>query len=173
MACRGGACPLPGYNRGMTKDLSSFLTTPEGGPEPTVFDRILSGELPCHKVYEDDQVLAFLDVGPLAPGHTLVIPKERARFLHELSMQSAAAIGRVLPMIARAVCEVSGATAYNLLQNNGSGAHQAVFHVHFHVIPKIGDHGLGIGWQPGSLDDETGEDLSQRIAEAIAAGSHR
>ena len=86
----------------MNDDASGFLTAPEGGPEPTIFDRILSGELPCHKVYEDDHVLAFLDIAPLAPGHTLVIPKERARYLHELSADSSSAIGRVLPAIARA-----------------------------------------------------------------------
>lgn len=155
----------------MSEDRNSFLTTPEGGPESTVFDRILSGDLPCHKVYEDEQVLAFLDAGPLAPGHTLVIPRERARYLHELSMESSSAVGRVLPTIARAVCEVTGASAYNVLQNNGASAHQAVFHVHFHVIPKIGDRGLGIGWQPGSLDDGEGADLARRIAAAIGSGS--
>lgn len=155
----------------MSEDLSSFLTTPEGGPEPTVFDRILSGELPCHKVYEDDRVLAFLDLGPLAPGHTLVIPKQRARYLHELTEEAAAAVGQALPAIARAVCEVTGATAYNLLQNNGASAHQAVFHVHFHIIPKVGNRGLGIGWQPGSLDDREGADLAQRIAAEIGSGS--
>ena len=150
------------------EDLSSFLMVPDGGPDPTVFDRILSGELPCHKVHEDQAVLAFLDVSPLSVGHTLVIPKERARFLHELSAESAAAIGRVLPSIARAVCEVTGATAYNLLQNNGASAHQAVFHVHFHIIPKLDDRGLGIGWRPGQLSD--GEGLSQRIAAVLQDG---
>ena len=134
---------------------------------PTVFDKILNGELPCHRVYEDEHVLAFLDVGPLSPGHTLVIPKERAAFLHELSDEQAAAIGRVLPRIARAVLEATGATDYNVLQNNGASAHQAVFHVHFHIIPKTGDEGLGIGWTPLSLED--GEGLSERLCAALGA----
>jgi len=136
---------------------------------PTIFDRILSGEIPCWRVYEDEHVLAFLDVGPLAPGHTLVIPKERAAQLHELSDESAAAIGRVLPRICRAVIEATGATAYNVLQNNGSGAHQAVFHVHFHVIPKPGaERGLGIRWPASKLDATEAEALQSRIAEALA-----
>lgn len=138
--------------------------------EVTIFDRILSGEIPCHKLYEDEQVLAFLDVFPLSPGHCLVIPKERCSHLHQLSDDSAAAIGRVLPRLARAVMAVTGAEAYNLLQNNGSAAHQAVFHVHFHIIPKLGERGLGIGWQPGKLGDEDAEHLKRGIRAELGAG---
>lgn len=127
----------------------------------TIFDKILDGRIPCHRVHEDEHTLAFLDIAPLAPGHTLVIPKQRAAYLHELSDESAAAIGRVLPRIARAVMAASGADAYNLLQNNGAGAHQAVFHVHFHIIPKLGGRGLGIEWMPGRL---TNEDAAKLLA---------
>lgn len=128
-------------------------------PEKTIFDRILAGEIPCHRVYEDEHVLAFLDLNPLTRGHTLVIPKERAAYLHELSDEAAAAIGRVLPRLARAVMKAAGTDQYNVLQNNGSAAHQAVFHVHFHIIPHIGDEGLGIGWRPGSLSSEQADEL--------------
>ena len=121
--------------------------------QPTIFDKILSGEIPSYKVYEDDHVLAFLDIGPLSDGHTLVIPKERKAQLHQLSDESAAAIGRVLPRLCRAVMRATGATAYNILQNNGSEAHQVVMHVHFHIIPKLGSEGLGIGWHAGKLAD--------------------
>lgn len=131
--------------------------------EPTIFDKILAGEIPCHRVYEDDQVLAFLDIGPLSPGHTLVIPKERAAELHQLSDEAAAAIGRVLPRIARAILAATGATAYNVLQNNGSAAHQEVMHVHFHIIPKTASGGLGIGWPAGSLSGERGAELAGKI----------
>ena len=70
--------------------------------EPTIFDRILDGEIPCHRVYEDEHVLAFLDIGPLAPGHTLVIPKERRAQLHELSDESSALLRYYSPEIHRA-----------------------------------------------------------------------
>lgn len=133
----------------------------------TVFDKILDGELPCHKIYEDDHVLAFLDVAPLSPGHTLVIPKERKAYLHELSDEQAAALGRVLPRLSRAVMNATGATAYNILQNNGATAHQAVFHVHFHIIPHNGERGLGLGWSTSTLDQATAPELAQRIAAAI------
>ena len=136
----------------------------------TIFDKILSGAIPCHRVFEDEHVLAFLDVGPLSPGHTLVIPKERAAYLHELSDESAAAIGRVLPRLARAVLEATGASDYNILQNNGRAAHQVVMHIHFHIIPRIGDRGLGIGWQPSNLDPAEAGALLARIRTALGDG---
>ena len=135
----------------------------------TIFDKILAGEIPCHRLYEDEHVLAFLDVGPLSHGHTLVIPKERKATLHELSDDSAAAIGRLLPRLCRAVKAATGATAYNVLQNNGAAAHQAVMHVHFHIIPKLGDAGLGLSWEASSLDAGDAAELVQKITAALAA----
>lgn len=134
----------------------------------TVFDKILSGEIPCHKIYEDDYVLAFLDIGPLCPGHTLVIPKERKAYLHELSDVAVAAIGRVLPRLSRAMMAATGATNYNILQNNGSDAHQVVLHVHFHIIPRCGDQGLDIGWNAKSLPGETADSLLEAMLAALA-----
>jgi histidine triad (HIT) family protein len=133
----------------------------------TVFDKILDGDIPCWRVYEDDHVLAFLDVGPLSEGHTLVIPKERKAHLHELSDDSAAAIGRVLPRLCRAVTAATGASAYNVLQNNGASAHQAVMHVHFHIIPRIGERGLGVGWRAGELEESRARELVEGIRAAL------
>ncbi len=134
----------------------------------TLFTKIIAGEIPCHKVYEDDQVLAFLDIGPLSAGHTLVIPKEPAETLDQLSDEASAAIGRVLPRLCRAVKAATGCDDYNILQNNGASAHQAVFHVHFHIIPKPDpEQGLGVGWPAGKLDPETGRELAARVAAAI------
>jgi histidine triad (HIT) family protein len=135
--------------------------------QPTIFDRILRGEIPSYKVYEDEHVFAFLDVNPISKGHTLVVPKVSKAYLHELSDDSAAAIGRVLPRLSRAVMKATGATAYNVLQNNGSAAHQAVLHVHFHIIPKLSKEGLGIGWYPSSLDAETGKELAGAIRDEL------
>ena len=134
----------------------------------TIFGKILDGDIPCHRLYEDDHVLAFLDVGPLSHGHTLVIPKERRAHLHELSEESAAALGRVLPRLARAVLAATGATAYNVLQNNGRAAHQAVMHVHFHIIPRLENDGLGVGWNAGSLDAGDAAELVAAITTALA-----
>ncbi len=140
----------------------------------TIFTKIIAGDIPCHKVYEDDQVLAFLDINPLCTGHTLVIPKEPAETLEKLSDDSSAAIGRVLPRIARAVLAATGATQFNVLQNNGPMAHQAVKHVHFHIIPKPDDRaGLGVGWPTGELENDDGKQLAAKIAAAIAPQNSR
>jgi|SRR5690554_490552 len=140
--------------------------------QETIFSKIIRGELPAHKVYEDEHVLAFLDIGPLSKGHTLVIPKEAKAYVHELSDESMAAIGRVLPRLCRVVREVTGVEQYNILQNNGALAHQAVFHVHFHIIPKPnGTEGLGVGWAPQAFDHEEGAKLAEAMREALAAES--
>ncbi len=131
----------------------------------TIFSKIIAGEIPCFRVYEDDQVLAFLDINPLSKGHTLVIPKEAAETLDRLSDEAAAALGRVLPRLSRAVLQATGATAFNILQNNGATAHQAVMHVHFHIIPKYADgSGLGIGWPARTLNADDGAALAAAIA---------
>ena len=134
----------------------------------TLFGKILSGAIPCHKVYEDERVFAFLDINPLSAGHTLVIPKEPAPTLDALSDESAAALGRALPRICRAVIAVTGVKDYNVIENNGSAAHQAVLHVHFHIIPKPSrDEGLGIGWPAQALEPEAGARIAAKLREKL------
>ena len=135
----------------------------------TIFGKILAGSIPCHKVYEDAQVLAFLDIAPLSRGHTLVIPKETAATLDQLSDEAAAALGRVLPRICRAVIAVTGVREYNVLENNGAGAHQVVPHVHFHIIPKPDTaRGLGIHWPAGQPESDAAQ-LAGQLAQHIKA----
>ena len=137
----------------------------------TIFTRIIRGEIPSHRVFEDEKVFCFLDIAPLAPGHTLVVPKEPAPTLDALSEESAAAVGRVLPRIARAVVAATGTRDYNVLQNNGAAAHQAVPHVHFHVIPKPdGARGLGIDWPSGRLDADEGKRMAAAVLAELAKG---
>ena len=135
----------------------------------TVFSKIIAGEIPCNKVYEDDKVLAFLDAFPSCEGHTLVVPKEEVATLDQLSDESAAAVGRVLPRIARAVLRATGNTQFNVLQNNGRAARQGVPHVHFHIIPKYRDgRGLMVSWEQGSMDSEAAKALAEKISREIA-----
>ncbi|GAB5371516.1 hypothetical protein AAMO2058_001586500 [Amorphochlora amoebiformis] len=133
-----------------------------------LFVNIAEGKIPSYKVYEDDLVFAFLDINPIAPGHTLVIPKKRYVTLDQLPEKTAAAIGAVLPKIARAIIKATGCKHYNILQNNGSIAHQVVPHVHFHIIPKPSkEQGLGVGWPQGKLDKSEAEGLTKKITAAM------
>jgi histidine triad (HIT) family protein len=136
---------------------------------PSIFTRIIAGEIPCHRVYEDEHVIAVLDIGPLSRGHVLVVPKEERERLHELSEESAAALGSALRRVAAALVRATGCADYNVLQNNGAAAHQAVMHVHFHIIPRHSDGtGLGIRWEPRTLQADAAG-LAQSIAREMPA----
>ena len=132
-----------------------------------IFCKIVAGEIPALSVYEDDRVLAFLDLGPLSRGHTLIIPRNHYATLDEMPDEDAAACLRIAPRLSRAVQQTTGMTAWNLLQNNGKAAHQAVDHVHFHIIPKTDDGGLGVDWPAGELDKSDGAQLREQIAAAM------
>ncbi|MFM1935569.1 MAG: hypothetical protein RI990_528 [Planctomycetota bacterium] len=122
-------------------------------------------------MHEDEDVIAFMDIAPLAPGHVLVVPKEERERLHELSPRAAEALGRALRRVASAVVEATGCPDYNVLQNNGAPAHQAVPHVHFHVIPRMADgRGLGLSWRAGALDAAEGAAMAERIAACMRHG---
>ncbi len=129
-----------------------------------VFEKIVAGDLPCFKVYEDASVLAFLDINPVSRGHTVVIPKRKSATLADLPEADAAAIGAALPRIMRAVLGATGTADANLLQNNGAAAGQVVRHVHFHIIPKHADgSGLPFEWPKRTLDMTSGAELAKRI----------
>ena len=135
----------------------------------TIFDKIIAGQIPCSKVYEDAHVFAFLDNSPLSEGHTLVVPRQARAHLHELDAEVGAALGRALVVISRAIVAATGCGEYNVLQNNGATAHQAVMHVHFHIIPKPSSaSGLGISWPAGKLEPAKAAVLAGQIAAAIA-----
>jgi len=130
----------------------------------SIFSRIIRGEIPCHKVFENEHVFAFLDINPLAEGHTLVIPKRQVERLEELSPDEAAEIARVLGMLAKRVLSATGAADYNVLQNNGPAAGQVVPHVHFHIIPRRSGDGLGYRWNAKAGDAAALAALARRLA---------
>ena len=103
-----------------------------------IFAKILRGEIPSVKVFEDDKTLAFMDVMPQTDGHVLVIPKEPAENILDLSPEGAAAMMATTQAVARAVKKGLGVPGIMLVQLNGAPAGQSVFHVHFHVIPRSG-----------------------------------
>ncbi len=132
-----------------------------------VFCKIIAGQIPCLRVFEDDAVLAFLDVGPLAEGHLLLVPKEHYLRLEEMPPEALVAITRHLPFLGRAVMKATGLTAYNVLENNGPEAGQAVPHVHFHVIPRKAADGLGYRWNATKYTPGRGEEMQRRVREAL------
>ena len=101
-----------------------------------IFAKILRGEIPCHKVYEDDAVLAFMDVMPQSDGHTLVVPKSAARNILDASAEQLAVLMPVVQKIARAVIKAFAADGAVVMQFNEEPAGQTVFHLHFHVVPR-------------------------------------
>jgi histidine triad (HIT) family protein len=101
-----------------------------------IFAKIVRGEAPCFKVYEDAHTIAFMDIMPQAEGHTLVIPKEGAESIFDLSPDAAAALIKTTKKVAAAVKEVTNAPGMLLAQLNGAAAGQTVFHIHFHIIPR-------------------------------------
>ena len=111
----------------------------------TVFGKILRGEIPCAKVYEDDQVLAFDDVSPMAPVHVLIIPKKTLAGLNDTDASHEALLGHILAT-AKKVAELKGITksGYRVVMNTGADGGQSVFHMHLHVLG-----GRSLGWPPG------------------------
>jgi histidine triad (HIT) family protein len=129
-----------------------------------VFAKILRGEIPSFKVYEDDKTLAFMDVMPQADGHTLVIPKEEAEDIFSLSPAGAAALILSTQKIAGAVKKALDAPGIMVAQLNGASAGQSVFHVHFHIIPRS----AGVDFRLHAREMEKPEKL-RAFAEKIRA----
>ena len=111
--------------------------------EGNVFSKIVAGEVPCFKLFETEHALAILDAFPMCPGHSLLLPKaDGYATIMDMPEAAAADLLRELPRLARAVAAATGCEGVNVVQNNGAAAGQAVFHVHFHVIPRIEGDGL-------------------------------
>jgi len=138
--------------------------SPANHDDECIFCKILRGEIPCFKVYEDDDVLAFMDVNPVAPGHVLVIPKHHSRDILETPPEwvgkAFAGAGRV----ARAVQKSLAPDGINIVQANGPGAKQSVFHLHVHVIPRAMDDGLTMNWELEPGDMAAIGQLAEKIA---------
>ena len=132
-----------------------------------IFCKIIEGEIPSSKVYEDDNCYAFLDIGPLSWGHTLIIPRKHYELITEMPPEEVAALTSVIPKLASAVMKATGAEGLNVLQNNGAIAGQAVDHLHFHLIPRDAGDGLGYRWNAKEYPEGRMADYHKRILEAL------
>lgn len=132
-----------------------------------IFDKIIDGSIPSYKVYEDDNVLAFLDLSQATPGHTLVVPKKHVADIFEYDDELAAKVLGVLPKIAQAIkASDDRIIGLNIINNNGEYAGQSVFHSHFHLLPRYKDDGFDIPVLDHT-DDMTAE-MYQERAQKIA-----
>ena len=131
-----------------------------------IFCSIIKGDIPSFKIYEDNDFLAFLDIAPGTKGHTLIIPKEHAATLEELSDDNASKILVLAKKIVKAMKEVHGFTNYNIIQNNGKIAGQTVDHYHMHIIPRYSIEEVGL-WTPHEDDPSVNEENAKLVRDKL------
>jgi histidine triad (HIT) family protein len=132
-----------------------------------IFCRIIRGEVPSFRVFEDDRTLAFMDINPVNPGHALVVPKVHAETIFTLDDLSLTATVRVAQRVARAVQQAFRPHGLNIVQANGPGAAQSVPHFHWHVLPRAEGDGLSMNW-PLRAGDRAGiADAAERLRAAL------
>jgi histidine triad (HIT) family protein len=130
-----------------------------------IFAKIMRGEMPCHKVYEDDKAFAFLDIMPRAPGHTLVLPKAPARNLLDVAPDDLAHVAKVTQKIAQAAVKAFAADGVTVQQFNEGAGGQVVFHLHVHIIPRK----QGVPMKPPAAEKEKAELLTEQAKKLAAA----
>jgi histidine triad (HIT) family protein len=132
-------------------------------PSDCVFCKIVAGQIPSTRIHETENLIAFLDIAPLAKGHALLIPKRHFEQIAEMSPELAGEIGAMLPRMTAAVISAATADGCNILQNNGRLAGQVVPHVHFHIIPRCADDGLGYRWNTTSYAVGEAGEMAEKL----------
>ncbi|MFP4057451.1 MAG: HIT family protein [Candidatus Brocadiia bacterium] len=132
-----------------------------------IFCKIIAGDVPSECVFQDDHAVAFLDINPIAPGHTLLVPRKHCEGLLDAPADVLHAVIERAPRVARAVMKATEAEGFNLIQFNGSCAGQEVFHLHFHIIPRRPGDGVSFAWKQGSYGEGEMVALGGRIREAM------
>jgi histidine triad (HIT) family protein len=135
--------------------------------EDCIFCKIISGQIPVTKIYEDDIVLAFMDIGPLSDGHTLLIPKEHMEKLDQCPPNLLGQVASRLGKLAQAVALAVQAEGYNVLCNNGRSAGQLVNHMHFHIIPRNTDDKLFPSWPSFKYQEGKAEEIAEKIRQNL------
>jgi len=135
--------------------------------EDCVFCKIVAGEIPATRIYEDEEVLVFLDIGPISDGHTLVIPKQHFERLHDCPAELLGQVSSCLGRIAGAVAAAMDSDGYNLLCNNGRAAGQLVDHVHFHIIPRNTGDGVFNRWPSYKYEQGKAEAIGGKIRQNL------
>ena len=137
------------------------------GADDCLFCKMVAGQIPVTKIYEDEVVLAFLDIGPISDGHTLVIPKQHFEKLHDGPSELLGRIGSQLGKIAGAVTAAMNSDGYNVLCNNGRAAGQLVEHLHFHIIARRNGDGLFGRWPAYRYEQGRIEVIAEEIRKKL------
>lgn len=132
-----------------------------------IFCKIVAGDIPCTKIFENEHVLAFLDIGPISEGHTLVISKKHTLCVDQTDPEDVAEIAKILPMLSRSVKQAMGADGYNVLCNNGTAAGQLVEHMHIHIIPRKDDDGVFNRWPSFEYPQGKAEAIAEKIRQNL------
>lgn len=132
-----------------------------------IFCKLANGDIPVDGIYEDDFVKVIFDASPASDGHVLILPKEHADNLYELTDDQAARIFKTAKRIGRAMREGLEYDGMNVVQNNGEAAGQTVFHFHMHLIPRYKGDSVNVGWKPGKLDEEKKQELLKKITSEL------
>ncbi|EIT85848.1 histidine triad (HIT) protein [Fictibacillus macauensis ZFHKF-1] len=136
--------------------------------EQCIFCKIINGEIPAYKVYEDEHVLAFLDISQVTKGHTLVIPKKHHQDIYALPSEVAGAVFAAVPKVANALKAAYEPIGMNVLNNNGEAAGQTVFHYHLHILPRYGKgDGFGAVWETHDCSKEEFQKRSEEISAMV------
>ena len=135
--------------------------------EDTIFMKIIRKEVPAHIVYEDDATIAFLDVKPSAPGHTLVIPKKFATNIFDVDEATLSAVMQTVRKIAPAVRDAVGAHGVHINSNHGAAAGQVVFHLHFHIIPRQKRSDFTFSWPKKKIMQSAFDTIAEKIRQSI------
>ncbi len=136
-------------------------------PGECIFCKIVQGQIPCAKVYEDELTLAFMDIGQASEGHVLVASKRHAANLLELTAEEAGAVMQTAQRIAAAAAQTFEPEGITLFQANGAAGGQTVFHFHLHVLPRRTGDGLSIAWQRNEPGMQTLNDYAERLRAAL------
>ncbi len=140
-------------------------TTPPG---QCIFCKLVAGDIPAARVYEDDLTLAFMDLGQVNPGHVLVATKRHAATLFDITPEEAAAVMQTAQKVAQAVLAVFDPPGLTLLQANGKEGDQTVFHFHMHVVPRHGNDGIALSWPRKEPGAEVLNGYAERLRAALA-----
>ncbi len=128
-----------------------------------IFCKIIEGEIPSMRVYEDEDCVAMMDINPASPGHTLILPKKHLADLSEMDEELAGRLMMVAKKIGLRQKQALGADGFNVVQNNGRAAGQTVFHYHIHVIPRYAGGPQMVVWEPTSPTREQLSELCERL----------